>query len=112
MTEDEKQLEACRLLKSAGFVIDHPRGNWFNHDQRQLFTRRVVRDMPLDWLRGRLKVAIPRGEYWFNSHYESGVWESVFANFELSDLRVVPKPIESRPETTPPYCGESRPNRA
>jgi hypothetical protein len=101
MTEDEKQREARRLLQSAGFTFDHPRENWFNHEQRKLFTRRVVRDMPLDWLRERLKLQIPEGEYWFHSYYESGAWESVTAHFGLSGLRVVPKPIESRPQPSP-----------
>jgi len=98
MSENEKQLEARRLLKSAGFVIDHSRENWFNHGQRKLFTRRVVRDKPLEWLRERLKEYIPPGEYWFYSYYqvESGAWESVIASFELRGQRAVPKPVENR----------------
>lgn len=103
MTEDEKQLEARRLLKSAGFVIDHPTEIWFNHEQRRLFTGRVVRDMPLDWLCERLKQAIPQGEYWHHSYYvpESGARESVIVNFELQDLRPVPKPVECRRPSAP-----------
>lgn len=98
MTEDEKQLEARRLLRSAGFVIDHSTEIWFNHERRKLFTGRVVRDMPLDWLRAELKRAIPQGEYWLHSYFvpETGAWESVIVNFELQDLRPVPKPVEIR----------------
>ena len=98
MTENEKQLEARRLLKSAGSIIDHPKENWFNHEERKLFTRKVVRDMPLDWLRERLEESIPQGEYWFYSYYqvESGAWESVIASFELRGQRAVPKPVENR----------------
>lgn len=98
MTENEKQLEAHRLLNLAGFVKDHSRENWFNHEERKLFTRRVVRDMRLDWLRERLKESVPPDEYWFHSYYqvESGAWESVIASFELRGQRAVPKPVENR----------------
>ncbi|MFZ2061444.1 MAG: hypothetical protein WAU82_10575 [Candidatus Binatus sp.] len=103
MTEGEKQVEAHGLLKSAGFSASHMKEDWFNHEQRKFFTRRVVRDMPLVWLRKRLKEAVPKGEYWFFSYYSraSGAWEVIFANFELIDLRPVPKSVEIRREPRP-----------
>lgn len=103
MTENEKQVEAHRLLKSAGFSASHLKEDWFNHEQRKFFTRRVVRDMPLVWLREKLKEAVPKGEYWFFSYYnrEAEAWEAIFADFELLDLRPVPKPVESRREPRP-----------
>lgn len=108
MTEDEKrdeekQLAAHRMLKLAGFLFDHSTNIWFNHDRCALFTGRVVRDMPLDWLRKELMQVIPQGEYWMHSYFipESGAWESVIVNFELQDLRPVPKPVENRHQPSP-----------
>ena len=93
MTEDEKQREARRLLKSAGFTVSPLKEDWFNHEQRKFFTRRVVRDMSLDWLRERLKEPVPRGEYWFFSYYnrEADAWETMFADFETSRPQADPK---------------------
>ena len=97
MTEDEKQIEAHRLLKSAGFLAPFLEEDWFNHEQRKFFTRKVVRDMSLDWLRKRLKEPVSPGEYWFYCYHnhETGAWENMLARFDLLDLRAVPKPVET-----------------
>jgi hypothetical protein len=85
---DDKVLE---LLGREAFTEAHAPDAWFSHDRRKWFSRKVLRDHSLDWVRLKLKGEPPKGEYWFyfSNRPQLVDFERLLSQYDLDGLKAV-----------------------
>lgn len=82
------------LLRAAEFTFHRMRCVWISTGRREAFSDEVVQDRDEAWLRSRLQIPVPTGEFWFyfsTPPQDLSVCREVLNECGLSSLTPVPR---------------------